>query len=131
MDPTGAPVLREKEATMPARRASIGQLSRSRAGAQGSWYYPGAKNPEVTAMSGNLTHRPKRRANSRTLGDGSAIGVLREKNKGNKCRAYDDAARFRFVEVPAEERAVGDSAFASYLERGASSYWIVRGSWYI
>uniref|UniRef100_A0A6N2MYD6 Uncharacterized protein n=1 Tax=Salix viminalis TaxID=40686 RepID=A0A6N2MYD6_SALVM len=83
-----------------------GQLFLIKGRAQGSWYYPGAKNPEVTAMSRNLTHRPKRRANTRTrLGDRSAIGVLRGINQGNKCRAYDDAARFHFMEVPAEERA--------------------------
>uniref|UniRef100_A0A6N2N7R9 NADH-ubiquinone oxidoreductase chain 1 n=3 Tax=Salix viminalis TaxID=40686 RepID=A0A6N2N7R9_SALVM len=59
------------------------------------------RTPEVTAMSRNLTHRPKRRANTRTrLGDRSAIGVLRGINQGNKCRAYDDAARFHFMEVP-------------------------------
>lgn len=34
------------------------------------------------------------------LGDRSAIGVLRDINQGNQCRAYDDAARFHFVEVP-------------------------------
>ncbi|KAL5082401.1 hypothetical protein RYX36_010822 [Vicia faba] len=67
------------------------------------------RTPEVTAMSRNLTNRPKRRANTRTvilqtgrgqafrflsrLGDRSAIGVLRDINQGNQCRAYDDAAR--------------------------------------
>lgn len=35
-----------------------------------------------------------------SMGDRSAIGVLRDINKGKKCRAYDDAARFHFVEVP-------------------------------
>ncbi|CAI9260398.1 unnamed protein product [Lactuca saligna] len=54
------------------------------------------RSPEVTAMSRNLTHRPKRRANTRT----SAIGVLRDINQGNKSGAYGDAARFHFVEVP-------------------------------
>ncbi|KAL0308220.1 UNVERIFIED_CONTAM: NADH-ubiquinone oxidoreductase chain 1 [Sesamum calycinum] len=54
------------------------------------------RTPEVTAMSRNLTHGPKRRANTRT----SAIGVLRDINQGNKSGAYDDAARFHFVEVP-------------------------------
>ncbi|XP_052112575.1 ribosomal protein S3, mitochondrial-like [Arachis duranensis] len=34
------------------------------------------------------------------LGDRSAIGVLRDLTQGNQCRAYDDAARFHFVEVP-------------------------------
>ncbi|CAE5979140.1 unnamed protein product [Arabidopsis arenosa] len=34
------------------------------------------------------------------LGDRSAIGVLRDINQGNKCRAYNDAARFHFMEVP-------------------------------
>ncbi|KAL3500194.1 hypothetical protein ACH5RR_039287 [Cinchona calisaya] len=54
------------------------------------------RTPEMTAMSRNLTHGPKRRANTRT----SAIGVLRDINQGNKSGAYDNAARFHFVEVP-------------------------------
>ncbi|KAI3669414.1 hypothetical protein L6452_40649 [Arctium lappa] len=54
------------------------------------------RSPEVTAMSRNLTHRPKRRANTRT----STIGVLRDINQGNKSGAYGDAAHFHFVEVP-------------------------------
>ncbi|KAG8362740.1 hypothetical protein BUALT_BualtUnG0044600 [Buddleja alternifolia] len=78
------------------------------------------RTPEVTAMSRNLTHGPKRRANTRTvkllgclsrLGDRSAIGVLRDINQGNKSGAYDDAARFHFVEVPG--RGKGCSASKS------------------
>ncbi|KAJ8746874.1 hypothetical protein K2173_010146 (mitochondrion) [Erythroxylum novogranatense] len=48
----------------------------------------------VSAMGGD-----RGRARTR-LGDRSAIGVLRGINQGNKCRAYDDAARFHFMEVP-------------------------------
>ncbi|CAI9279252.1 unnamed protein product [Lactuca saligna] len=58
------------------------------------------RSPEVTAMSRNLIHRPKRRANTRMLGDRSAIGVLLDINQGNKSGAYGVAARFHFVEVP-------------------------------
>lgn len=60
------------------------------------------------------------------MGDRSAIGVLRDIHQGNKCQAYDDAARFHFWKSPAEERAVGDGAFC-FLGRRKSSYGVVRG----
>ncbi|KAK7296145.1 hypothetical protein VNO77_49287 [Canavalia gladiata] len=93
------------------------------------------RTPEVTARSRNLTHRPKRRANTRT----SAIGVLRDINQGNQCRAYDDAARFHFVEVPGRGKGCQAesghhlgwewlSPYASFDESTpvASSKWLVN-----
>ncbi|KAL8122573.1 hypothetical protein AgCh_019054 [Apium graveolens] len=102
------------DATLPLWVIGRAALSDQGPGHKGPGTIQVRRTPEVTAMSRNLTYRPKRRANTRTghspnakplgclsrLGDRSAIGVLRDINQGNKSGAYDDAACFHFVEVP-------------------------------
>ncbi|KAI3674576.1 hypothetical protein L2E82_52140 [Cichorium intybus] len=61
------------------------------------------RSPEVTAMSRNLTHRPKRRANTRTA---------------TKVEHTAMPPVFISWKSPAEERAVGDGAFCFLSREG-------------